>query len=242
MNRFQRTKVNTSISSCSKLLLGVPQRSVLGSLLFNIYIKDLFYLTEMTDVCNYADDTTFHPCEHDEVLAIEWFELNYMMLTQDKCHFLFSGNKYETLFVNIEETKIWESKQQKLLGVLIDRDLKFNEYVFSHCKKAGKKLTAFNRISKFMTFAQKRNIMKAFIESQLGYCPLVLMFCERQSNARINHVHERAVRAVYNNEVGPFEELLGRDKSETIHRKNIKMLAADYLKLKMASRMISWLN
>ena len=66
--------------------------------------------------------------EHDVALVIEWFESNYMMLNQDKCHFLFSEHKNET-FVNVGETKIWKSKQQKLFGVLIDRDLKFNEYV-----------------------------------------------------------------------------------------------------------------
>ena len=120
-NRFQKTKVNTSFSSWSKLCLGVPQGSVLGPLLFNIYISNLFYLTDMIDVCNYADDATFHACdldlkrlitrlEHDAVLAMEWFESNDMKLNQDKCHFLISGHKYETLFVNVGETKIWESK------------------------------------------------------------------------------------------------------------------------------------
>ena len=96
-----------------------------------------------------------------------------MKLNQDKCHFLFSGHKYEALFVNVGATKIWESKQQKLLGILIDRDLKFDEYILSQCNKAGKKLTVLIRISKFITFGQRRNIMKAFIESQFVYCLLI---------------------------------------------------------------------
>ena len=58
------------------------------------------------------------------------------MLNQDKCHFLFSGHKYETLFVNVGEAKISESKQQELLRIFIDRDLKFDEYVLSQCKKS----------------------------------------------------------------------------------------------------------
>ena len=51
-NRWQRTKVNTNFSSWTELLIGVQQESVLGSLLFNIYINDLFYITEMINVCN----------------------------------------------------------------------------------------------------------------------------------------------------------------------------------------------
>ena len=82
-----------------------------------------------------------------------------------------------------------------------------------------------------MTFGQKRNIMKAFIKSQFGYCPLIWMFCGRQTNARINHVHERALRAVYNDEIIPFKELLGRDKSEIVHRRNTK-IAAELPKIK----------
>ena len=94
-NHWQRTKVSLSFSSWSKLILGLPQGSVLGPLLFNIYINNLFSLTELTGVCNYADSTTFHACdlnleylvrrlEHDSVLAIQWFQRNCVKLNQDK--------------------------------------------------------------------------------------------------------------------------------------------------------------
>ena len=73
--------------------------------------------------------------------------------------------------------------------------------------------------------------MKASIESEFGYCPILWMFCGRNINARINHTHDRALRVVYNDE-SPFEELLGRYKSETIYRRNIKILVAKLFKIK----------
>ena len=60
--------------------------------------------------------------------------------------------------------------------------------------------------------------MKAFIESQFICCPLVWMFCGKQTNASINHIHKKALRAVYNDEIRPFEKLLEKDVSGTVHR------------------------
>ena len=76
------------------------------------------------------------------------------------------------MFVNVGETKIWESKRQKRLGILIDRDLKFDEYVLTQSKKAGKKLIALIRVSKFMTFGQKRDIMKDLLNFSLAIAHL----------------------------------------------------------------------
>ena len=92
--------------------------------------------------CDLGFESLISRLEDDGTLPIKCLESNYMMLNQDKCHYLFSGHKYETLFVNIGEKKIWGSKQQKILGVLIDRDLKFDKYVLPQFKEAGIKLTA----------------------------------------------------------------------------------------------------
>ena len=105
--RWQTAKLNTGFSKWTEILLGVPQGFILGPLLFDIYINDLFFLTENTNVCIYVEDTTFYTCdsdlhnlilrlEHDSVLVIEWFECNYMKLNQDKYHLLISGYKYES--------------------------------------------------------------------------------------------------------------------------------------------------
>ena len=64
-NRKQRVKINGSFSSWQESIKGVPQGSVLGPLLFNVFINDLFFLVEETEICNYADDTTMYVCGHE---------------------------------------------------------------------------------------------------------------------------------------------------------------------------------
>ena len=197
---------------------------------------------------NYVDHTTFHACdidlgnlvrrlEHDSsMLAIEWFQSNYMKINvkiyQDKCHFLLSGHKYEMIWANIGQIKIWESRKQKLLGIIIDRNLGFDEYVLNQCKKAGRKLSALKRICKFMSLERRRTLMKSFTELQFGYCPLVWMFCGRKSNNRTNNLHQKALRVVYNDNQSSFENLLLKYRSASIHHRNIRSFAIEIYKVK----------
>ena len=242
-NRKQRVKINNSFSSWADLLTGVPQGSVLGPLLFNIYLNDLFWTREYTDVCNLADDTTYfssdmnlneliRKLEHDTALALEWFDCNYMKLNTDKCHLLIAGNKHEHVFAKIGNDIVWESSKERLLGVTIDNKLRFKEHIYNLCKTAHNKLSALIRYSSILNIEKRRNLMKAFIDSQFAYSPLTWMFHDRGINHKINSVHERALRCVYRDDVSTFEELLKKDSSHPIHHINIQAMAIEMYKAK----------
>ena len=227
-NSWQRTKINKSFSSWAELVQGVPQESVLGPLLVNIYLNHLFYLVESAAVCNFLDSTTFFACykdlktlisrlEHDSHLAIEWFESNYMKLNQGKCHSLFSGYKHEIIWVRVGEVKLWESSKKKLLGVVIDRDLNFNENVSSLGKKACRKLSVLPRLSNLMSFQKRRLLPNSFVGAQFGYCPLVWMFHGREINRKINDIHERSLRTVYRDYNSSFKDLFKKDNYVCVH-------------------------
>ena len=155
-----------------------------------------------------------------------------MKLNQDKCHLLVSGHKHESVWVKIGGTKIWESQKQKLLGLIINRNLNFDDYVFSLCKEAGKKISALSRVSSYISFEKRRILLKAFVESQFGYCPLTWMFHSRQANNKINHIHERALRLIYRDNNATFEDLLKKDNSFKVHYRNIQSLAIELFKVK----------
>ena len=73
--------------------------------------------------------------------------------------------------------------------------------------------------------------MKAIIESQFGYWPVVWMFHSRGINNKINQINERASRITYNNKLSSFQDLLDRENSVTIHHRNIRTLAIETFKV-----------
>ena len=95
------------------------------------------------------------------------------------------------------------------------------------------KLSALRRYSRLLSFEKRRTLLKAFVESQFAYSPLVWMFHNRSLNNKINRLHERALRMVYNDDISTFNELLTRDGSFTIHERNIQSLAIEMFKVKM---------
>ena len=240
--RKQRTKVNNHFSSWSDLKSGIPQGSIIGPLLFNIYINDIFFTVNESNLTNYADDNTPYAIDanidtiienliKDTSILIKWFGDNYFKMNTEKCHLLITKDDSNT-FATIDGHIISASKSVKLLGVQIDNNLNFNEHVSNICKKVSKKLHALRRVKHYMSKDKLRIIMKAFIESQFGYCPLVWMFHSRTLNKRINILHEKALRLVYNESTLSFEDLLTLDKSFTIHHRNLQKLATEMFKVK----------
>ena len=93
--------------------------------------------------------------------------------------------------VSIGDVSIKTSTKETLLGILIDSELSFDQHISSICSsKASQKLHALGRIATFMSFNKRRTRMKAFIESQFNYCPLISMFHSRTMNNKMNRIHE----------------------------------------------------
>ena len=198
--RQQRTKVNNTYSTYSDILFGVPQGSTLGPLLFNIYISDMFYGTDICNIASYADYNTPYTSDFnlEEVIQklelttnnlFEWFKNNHMKANADNCHLLVTRDTDVT--AKIGEFDVKNSRGKKPLGVKIDSKLCFENYVSSLYKKASQKLHALARVVYFMDLAKRKSLMKAFITFQFNYCPLISMFHSNQLNNRINKIQER---------------------------------------------------
>ena len=188
-NRKQKTKIGSSFSDFLNILFGVPQGSILGPLLFIIYICDLFMEYDPIEFASYADDTTpytygqsFHEIieklQTDMSNIFEWFHHNGFKANPAKFHFLLSPFIERSIKIMGSTTKT--SKEEVLLGVRIDSDLTFKEHVTSICSKANQKLHALTRVSKCMSLQKRRILMKSFITSQFNYCPIVWM-CHSRS-------------------------------------------------------------
>ena len=189
---------------------------------------------------NFADDCSpysFSASTDDVILnletqtrlLIEWYNSNYLKPNPDKWHLILSKRE-PTLSVKVGDKRIFNSKNEKVLGVHFDSNVNFEYHFGKLCKKASQKLHALARVSAFMSCRQKKIIMNAFITSQFGYCPLVWMCHSRKTHKQINKIHERALRIVFLDYISSFEELVKKSGSVSLHHRNLQQLSIEIYK------------
>ena len=158
-DRKQQVRIGPHTSSLENILKGVPQGSILGPLLFNIFLNDI---VTKASLYNYADDNTLsfihktlpvlkQVLEQESLILIQWFTNNLMKANPCKFQDISAGKKaYENIeSFPIDSVNIECEENVTLLGVNIDFPLNFDQHVSDICKKASKQLAVLKRTGSF---------------------------------------------------------------------------------------------
>ena len=235
--RMQRVKISNCRSSWKILNKGVPQGFILGPHLFNVFMNDMFLFMERCNLYNYADDnsiiysspdidTVILNLKHDCQNAIQWFTNNGMKANPNKFQFMvISWKQMEPQNIELHGgVSITSEPSVKILGVVIDDRLNFDEHVSMCCTKAARQLNAIASISKYLAFKSETIIYNSFILSNFNYCPLAWHFCGKTNNQKLDKLQERSLRILYCEYSSHFQDLMGNTSTKSILTTRIKCI------------------
>jgi exonuclease III len=207
--RTQRTIFNDFISDPVDNNLGVPQGSVLGPLLFIMYINDMKRVLRSCDLNLFADDTVLF-------IAAKNFNDAVSHINTD-LHYLSRWLKYKQLKLNISKTKcmiisriklninvsvkidaeeIERVREMKYLGVIIDDKLKFNAHIDNVIKKIAKKFGILCRLKNFLTINSKIQLYKSIISPHLDFCSSILFLANETQMSRLQRLQNKVMRLI----------------------------------------------
>ena len=155
LNRKQCVRINNINSDFVTVISGVPQGSIVGSILFNCFFNDFFYVIEIANAHNFADDNTLTAFAN----SIKWFKDNKMIVNRGKFQAIIldkkkTNHRQETIKIDNKAVKVKASV--KLLGVQTDAELNFNLHIANICRSAANQLNALIRLRKFLGFEEKK--------------------------------------------------------------------------------------
>jgi hypothetical protein len=242
--RKQCVKIGSVCSSFLDIYKGVPQGSILGPVMFNIFINDIFDFVKKGDLHNYADDNTLsygsnsvddviETLEEQSDILIKWFTENHMQANPDKFQAISIGRKTheKNLSFMLQGNKIDCEDEVKLLGVTFDFKLTFNSHVSHICKKASQQLNVLKRIGNNLSKLGKLTIYYSFILSNFNYCPLVWHFCGESNTKKLEKIQERALRFIYNDSDSSYENLLEKSQLPSLRLRRLRSMAIEVFKI-----------
>lgn len=185
--RTQQVIFNNYLSRESHITCGVPQGTVLGPVLFALYINDLLTMSGCGKIVSFADDTAIFykshswealkmDVERDFSRVVEWFDSNLLTVNMDKTKFLTFTSYQQNLIIkeltiatNNKNLKIKESVSVKYLGITLDKNLKWNLHTDTLVKKLRTFISKFKYLVGILSSRQLKILYHSFIESQLSY-------------------------------------------------------------------------
>ena len=217
-DRRQRVVVNGAGSEWSGVASGVPQGSVLGPLMFIIYINDLVdYCGQNASILKFADDCKIYKhisniqdskdLQMNLSKIVEWFNKNLMKLNVAKCKYVAYGRKIiKKNCYEINDETVDNEEKYKDLGVLFDEQLKFDSHIHDKINRANSMLGMIKRNFKNLTTEAYLLLYKCLVRSHLEYAEAVWSPYRVKDIEKIERVQMRAVKFITRNNGQSYED------------------------------------
>ena len=208
-NRCQYVYLNGSNSNSLPVTCGVPQGSILGPLLFLLYINDINSVSKVLTFVMFADDThlfikgrnldSLTTVLNSELEIItDWFCANLLSLNIKKTNYILFGNrKVCDIPVFINHEKISRVYETKFLGIIIQANLKWNAHINAVKNKISKSLGIINKAKHLLTSFHLKSLYQTLIEPYLNYCCIIWASPDKNTALETIHIiQKRAVRLI----------------------------------------------
>jgi hypothetical protein len=213
VNRAQVVKSNGKTSSQKFLNIGVPQGSVLGPILFMIYVNDLSQHVHLGTANLYADDTLIY-CTGTTVSEVNsklqkcvnevfnWYEGNRLVLNASKSNTMLVASKYAinqgdcNMNINLNGCVLEQLSALDYLGVKIDDSLTWSEQILKMCKSISFKVSKLARLTKILPYRTVILLYNCFIQPSIDYAITIWGNTSATNLAKIQRLQNFAARAV----------------------------------------------
>jgi hypothetical protein len=215
-SRQQTVFCNNVFSDSLPQKFGVPQGSILGPLLFSLYVNDL-PLSISRALCElFADDTSIHTSDSSLVQLsnrlqesiyqlIDWSELNHMALNPSKTKYMLVASRQKRQNqtscmppIFIDNSIVEEVDTHKVLGVIIDKNVTWSPHIDNLSNLLSQKVFQFNKIKHFLDMPSRKSFFYAYIQSQIDYASTIYDLCSANTLKPLKRIHKRAMKVILN--------------------------------------------